>query len=62
MLFIAQLIEEGMQSSTVKSYISAIKTTLITDGYTWDNSKILLSSLTRACKVVKDHVRTRLPI
>ena len=32
------------------------------DGYSWDDSKVLLSSLTRACKIVNDRVKTRLPI
>ena len=51
-----------MQSGTVKSYISAIKKTLLNDGYVWDDSKVLLSSLTRACKIVNDRIKTRLPI
>ena len=58
----AHLINEGMQSSTVKSYISAIKHTLIDDEYPWDDNKVLLTSLTHACKLVNDKVRTRLPI
>ena len=61
-LFIAYSIEKGMQSASVKSYISAIKRTLIDDGYPWDDTKVLLTSLTRACKYVNDKVFTRLPI
>ena len=61
-LFVAQLIDDGMQSSSVKSYVSAIKRILIDDGYPWDDRKILLSALTSACKLINDWVRTRLPI
>ena len=61
-LFLAHLIDRGMQSSTVKSYVSAIKRTLVLDGYEWDDSAILLSTLTRACRLVNDKVCTRLPI
>ena len=32
-LFIAHLIEQGLKSTTVKSDVSAIKKTLVTDGY-----------------------------
>ena len=62
-LFVAHLIhDKGMQSSTVKSYISAIKKTLQNDNYDWQDNWILLNSLTRACKLVNDKVRKRLPI
>ena len=61
-MFIAFKIDKGMQSSTVKSYISAIKKILIDDGYFWEDKKMILGSLTKACKIVNDSVRTRLPI
>ena len=62
-LFVAYLIEEkGLQSSTIKSYISAIKRTLVDDDKEWDDSKILIRSLTRACRMINDTVRTRLAI
>ena len=61
-LFIANMIENGSQSNSVKSYVSAIKRILIDDGYQWDDTKILLSSLTRACRIINDKVKTRLPI
>ena len=51
-----------MQSATVKSYVSGIKRILIDDGYPWDDKKILLGSLTRACRIINDKVYTRLPI
>ena len=51
-----------VQSSTLRLYMSAIKRTLKDDGYEWDDNKLLLSTLTQACKIKNDHIRTRLPI
>lgn len=61
-LFIAYMIEKGCQSSTVKSYVSAIKKMLVNDGYEWQDKYILLSSLTKACKLKNDCVKVRRPI
>ena len=61
-LFIGHKISEGMQSSSVKSYVSAIKKTLITDGYEWNDNRLLANSLSRACKLINDRLFTRLPI
>ena len=61
-LFVGYLVNKGMQSSTVKSYVSAIKKTLIMDGYIWNDDLVLVRSLAKACKIVNDSVRTRLPI
>ena len=61
-LFCAYLINNGRQSATVKSYVSAIKCILTTDGYSWDDSKILLTTLVRSCRMINDRVKTRLPI
>ena len=61
-LFWAYLVDNGVQSSTLKSYFSAIKHILKLDGYQWDDNKVLLSSLVRSCKLVNDRVKTRLPI
>ena len=61
-LFIGYKIDNGMKSTTVKSYVSAIKKMLINDGYAWDDQKVLLGSLTKACKLINDKVHTRLPI
>ena len=46
----------------MKSDVSAIKRILIDDGYPRDDTKMLLGSLTKACRLVNDQVRTRLPI
>ena len=58
MLFVAHLIDRGLQSSTVRSYISAIKKVLVEDAYAWNDTKILLTSLTKACWIVNDQVQT----
>ena len=61
-LFIGYLIDKDFQSSTIKSYVSAIERTLVDDKYQWNDSKVLLTSLTKACKLKNDCVTTRLPI
>ena len=61
-LFITHLIDNGAQSNSMKSYVSAIKRILANDGYEWNEKKVLLSSLTRACRLINDKVKTRLPI
>ena len=58
----AFLINQGVQSSTLRSYVSAIKHTLTTDGYKWDDDKVLLQVLIRACKIENDVVKTRFPV
>ena len=60
MLFIAYLVDRGFQSSTIKSYVSATKKTLLLDGYKWDDNLVLVRSLAKACRIINDRVRTRL--
>ena len=61
-LFVGYLISQRHKSSTIKSYISAIKAVLKEDGEEINENTFLLKSLTKACKLVNDQVRTRLPI
>ena len=61
-LFLAFLVERGMQSATVRSYLSAIKSTLLKINYEWNQNTALLGALIRACKLKNDRVKTRLPI
>ena len=61
-LYCAYLILKGRKSATIKSYVSAIKHKLTLDGYNWNDNLLLLSALTKACKLVNDVVKTRLPI
>ena len=51
-----------LQSSTIKSYISAIKSVLTRDGYVWNEDRVLLNVITKSCKVKNDRLTTRLPI
>ena len=61
-LFGAYLIDRGIQSSTLKSYFSAIKHVLKQDGYMWDDNKAILSSLIKSCKLENDRLKIRLPV
>ena len=61
-LFVAYLVEEGKQSSTVKSYISAIKYILRIDHVELNDKIYKLSALTKACKLVNDAVKTKRPV
>ena len=61
-LFGAYLVDKGVQSSTLKSYFSAIKHILKQDGYVWDDKKAALSSLMKDCELENDTLKVRLPI
>ena len=61
-LFVGYLIENGKQSSTVRSYVSAVKNVLMDDGFDITEDRFLISSLTKACRITNNEVRTRLPI
>ena len=61
-LYVAFLIQNDKKSTMVCSYISAIKAVLRDDGENLNEDRVLLSSLTSACKLKNDRVQTRLPI
>ena len=61
-LYCGFLIEAGCQSSTIKSYISAIKAMLKKVGHKWRDDLAELSSLTKRCEIANDQLKTRLPI
>ena len=62
-LFIAHLVHErGLQSSIMHSYITAIKRTLVDDEYDWQDGKLQMCTLARACRLINDKVQIRLPI
>ena len=61
-LFVGYLIENNCKSGMVRSYVSAVKAVLKDDGEEINENTFLLNSLTRACRITNDHVRTRLPI
>ena len=61
-LFAGFLINNNLQSSSVKSYISAIRSVLIEDGHNLREDTFLITSLMRACKLKNDKLTMRLPI
>ena len=61
-LFVGYLVELKRQSSTIKSYISAIKAVLREDGIELCENRFLINTLTKTCKIRNDKVCTRLPI
>ena len=62
-LFVGYLVHGKKRASTIRSYICAIKAVLLDGGIDLNEDKFLLSSLTKACKLVNDQeVRTRRPI
>ena len=62
LLFTGFLIDRGKQSSTVKSYISAVEAILQADDKKVHEDRVLLSSLTRACHLQNNRIATKLPI
>ena len=61
-MFVGHLIETKKQSSTVRSYISAVKAVLKMHNIRIQEDEYLLASLTKACKLKNDKFRARLPI
>ena len=55
----AHLIDNGMKSASVKSYLSAIKKTLVVDGYQWVDTRVEVATLTRACCIINDTLMNR---
>ena len=62
-LYAASLVDGGVQSSTLKSYISAIKSTIKTEtNEKWSDEQFGLSAIIKACKLKNDTIYTRLLI
>ena len=61
-LFCAFLVDNNYQSSTIRSYVSAIKKFLREDGYDWNDNLVLLDVITKSSRLVNDRIKTRLPI
>ena len=61
-LYGAFLFEQGIKSSTLRCYISAVKHILTVNGYKWNNDLISLNMLVNACKIRNDTIRAMLPI
>ena len=61
-LFVGHLVNEKKKGGTIRSYICAIKYVLREDGVILNEDKYLLMALTKACRLVNNQVKTRLPI
>ena len=61
-LFTGYLVDRQFQSSTIRSYISAMRSVLSEINIWLSQSNYLLTSLTRACRLNNDMITTRLPI
>ena len=61
-LYAAYLIQNHKKSTTVKSYVSAIKAVLFNGGIEITEDSTLLTSLTRACHLNKDRISPHLMI
>ena len=56
------MISEKRKSSTIRSYISAIKAILAEGQIQINEDRYLLNSLIHACKLMQDRVQIRLPV
>ena len=54
MLFVGYLIDKNRKSMTVKSYVSASKAILTEIDVELNENKVLLTSITRVCRLKKD--------
>ena len=61
-LFVGYLVDKKRKSTTIKSYISAIKSTLADIDVRISEDRFLLSSLIRACKLNNDIIIHKFPI
>ena len=61
-LFVGYLIINNKKSSTIKSYVSAIKSVLIDDNKEVSEDRVLLEALTRACRLHFDINYHKLPV
>ena len=61
-MFCAYLVDRGIKSTTLRSYVSAIKNVLRTDGYEWNDGLLLLDTITKAYRIINDRVYVRMPI
>ena len=62
LIYITYLIDSGRKSATIKSYISAIKAVLNTEGIHIDNNIFTLTAFVKACRLKNDFLHIRLPI
>ena len=61
-LFVGYLVNSNKKSSTVRSYISAIKAALSYIGVEVNENKVLIGALTKACKLKNDKIQVKILI
>ena len=61
-LFTGHMIENGLQSATIKSYLLAVRGILAMEGISIEQNSFVLTSLIRTSKIINDQLRVRLPI
>ena len=61
-LYGTYLVEQGAQSSTLRSYMSALKKILRIDSIKVNDDKVMLGILIRGCKMENDRIYVREPI
>ena len=61
-LFVGYLIISKKKSSTIKSYVSALKAILRDEDIEVSEDQMLLRSLTRACRINFDHKNFKMPV
>ena len=61
-LFTAYLVDKGFRSTTIKSYISTVKSILTEVKVKLNVDQSPITSLTKACRLQNDQMATRLPI
>ena len=62
MLFVGYLVQNNRRPATVKSYVSAIRAVLQEVNVTLQEDRVLITALTRACRLRNDIINIRLPI
>ena len=62
MLFVGYLINKKRKSTTIRSYVCAIKTVLKVENIEINEDQYLLGSLVKACQYKNDHIMHKLPI
>ena len=62
LLFAGYLVSQEKRTGTVRSYVSAIKTTLKLEGIEINENEFLLSTLTKVCRLRNDQWIAKIPI
>ena len=61
-LFVGYLVDKNRKSTTIRSYVSVIKSILMIEKIDINEDRYLITSLTKACRYRNDRVITRPPI